>query len=365
MSPPSADLRAFETLLDTCVAERASDLHLAEGEPARLRRHGALTRHDAQQRYRGEDLRGWLDALLSAEQRAELASRGSLDFGHTAGSGERFRLNAFVALGRLNLAARHLDNRFRRIEDLGLPPRIRDFSAMRDGLVLVTGATGSGKSTTLAAIIDLVNDSLDGHIITVEDPVEFVHASKRCLVQQREVFRDVTDFAGAVRASLREDPDVILVGEMRDLETMRAALTAAETGHLVLSTLHTQDAVGSVERMVGMFPAQEQEVARMRLAMTLRGVIAQRLVLRHDRLGRVPAVELLMVTTAVANHINTGRSSQIYSAIETGTADGMQTLEQSLVQLVQDGRVDAPEARAHAGNPPVFDRLLKRAGGDR
>lgn len=352
----------LELLLEACVAAGASDLHLCAGEPARLRRHGVLAAHRDERRYSGEQIEAWLDMVLSENQRAELGRKGSVDFGLSSVGGERFRGNAFRAMDSMQVALRHLDNRFRSIEDLGLPQVLRDFARMRDGLVLVTGATGSGKSTTLAALIDEINGELDGHIVTIEDPVEFIHTSRRCLVRQREINRDCTDFAGAVRAALREDPDVILVGEMRDLETMRAALTAAETGHLVLSTLHTQDAAGSVERLAGAFPAQEQEVARLRLSLTLRGVVSQRLLPRADGLGRVPAIEVLVTTTAVANHIASGRSQQIYSAIETGSTLGMQTLEQSLVRLVADGRVAPAVARAQAGNPPAFDRLLKHAG---
>jgi twitching motility protein PilT len=253
-----------------------------------------------------------------------------------------------------------LDDTFRSFEALHLPPQLKELTALRDGLVLVTGPTGSGKSTTLATMINAINTGRSGHILTIEDPIEYVHRHRKCLVHQRELYTDVPAFADAVRAALREDPDVILVGEMRDLATMRAAITAAETGHLVFSTLHTADAVGALDRMIGLFPGNEQDSIRQQLSMVLRAVVAQRLLARKDGQGRVPAVEILKVTPAVAHLIRTNKPSQIYSAIETGAALGMQTMEQALAALNVQGLIDEVFARQMARDGRSFEDRRQR-----
>jgi twitching motility protein PilT len=303
-------------------------------------------------------IQGLLERIASTAQREELARRGHLDLGYSTPDGERFRLNVYQEMGRMALAARHLDQRLMTLEALGLPRELEALAGLRAGLVLLTGATGSGKSTTLAALLDRVNRTSARHILTIEDPVEFVHRPERSLIHHRELHSDVGSFADAVHASLREDPDVIMIGEMRDLETMRAALTAAETGHLVFSTLHTGEAIGCVERLVGSFPGGEQDVARHRVGMALRAVVAQRLVLSRGEAGRVAAAEVLMVNPAVANLIEQGKTRQIFSTMETSAAEGMRTMDQALAALVRNGKTRRDEALRHCRDLANFERLL-------
>ena len=284
----------------------------------------------------------------------------SLDIGYSLSSGDRFRINAYYERGHAALAIRRLDTTFHTLKELGLPASLEDLTHAHHGLVLVTGPTGSGKSTTLAAMLHLINLSRDCHILTIEDPIETIHRKHVSMVHQREIHTDVPDFASAVRAAMREDPDVILVGEMRDLETMRAALMAAETGHLVFSTLHTGDAVGVLERFVGGFPGNEQEAVRQQLSMVLRAVVAQHLVPTADGKGRVPVVEILMGTPAVAHLIRNGKSQQLVSAMESGQAQGMQTLDAALAERVRSRLIDAEQARLMARDPKLFDELLHR-----
>lgn len=355
--------RAFDRLLGQVLEHRASDLHLMAGEPPIARVHGEL-RPLAGKPLSTEAMETIRAELVDADREAELAAMGALDLGYSLGD-ERFRVNLFHTLGRLGLVARHLDGRFRDFAQLGLPPTLAGFADLQDGLVLVTGATGSGKSTTLATLIHEINRQHARHVLTVEDPVEFVHTPIRAHITHRELHRDFPDFASAVRSALRQDPDVILIGEMRDLETMRAALTAAETGHLVFGTLHTADTVGTVERLVGGFPGDEQDMARYRLSRCLRAVVSQRLIPRSDGRGRTALVEVLVITNAVSNLIATGRTKQIYSAIEGGAELGMQTFDHSLADAVRGGRV-APEAARHlAQDVAMLERLLaaKQGGG--
>jgi len=350
-------LNRFDALLGRAIAAGASDVHLAAERPPLARVHGDLATLEA---------KPWpaaaMDSLAThfahGARAAEWQQRGSLDAGHTTADGERFRVNLFRGLGRAGLVARHLANRFRTMAELGLPDHLRDLADLQDGLVLVTGATGSGKSTTLASLVNEINRLYPRHILTIEDPVEFIHHPIRAAITHRELHTDVPDFASAVRASLREDPDVILIGELRDLETMAAAITAAETGHLVFGTLHTADTVGTVERLVGGFPGDEQDAIRYRLSLALKAVVSQRLVRRADNLGRAPLVEVLVVTNAVSNLIATGRTKQIYSAIEGGGELGMQTFDQSLAAAVRSGALDRDSGRRLARDPQAFDRLL-------
>lgn len=347
----------LDALLLETIAAHASDLHLAAGRQPFLRCQGELMPH-GQQVWDDEVMQALIDRLLGTARVARLQQTGSADLGYTTIGGDRFRINVFRSLGRLALVARHLPERFASLGELRLPEHLRELAYLGSGLVLVTGVTGSGKSTSLATLIHEINTHCARHILTVEDPVEFVHRPLRSVVSHREVGTDTPDFASAVKAAMREDPDVILVGEMRDTETMRAALVAAETGHLVFSTLHTADATGTVERFVGAFPGEEQSLARHRLSMVLKAAVSQQLLPRSGGVGRVPAVEVLRVTPAISNLIASGRSNQIYSAIESGMELGMQTFDQSLALLVQERLVDADTARPLGRDRHGFDNLV-------
>lgn len=351
----------FNELLSHLVEQEASDLHLTSEAQPTLRIHGILEKLDMPA-MAADTIREILKAICSPYQWQEFQDRHTVDIGYGTPDGERFRINAYMELGKPTIAARHLDQRMLSLEELNLPLSIGALAGFRSGLVLVTGATGSGKSTTLAALIDRINASRPCHILTIEDPVEFVHQPKQALVHHRELHSDVPSFAEAVRASLREDPDVILVGEMRDLETMRAALTAAETGHLVFSTLHTGEAIGCVERLVGAFPGDEQDVARYRIAMALRAVVAQHLIPLPNHRGRVPAVEILMVNPAVANMIANGKTRQILSVMESSAKEGMQTLDQSLAALVRNRLLTRKTVFPHCHDPLALKRLLEHDG---
>jgi twitching motility protein PilT len=300
-------------------------------------------------------------ALMNDRQRETFAEKLTLDLARTGPDGSRFRINAYRERAGVALAVRRLEDAFRPLEEWNLPPQLAELTRLRDGLVLVTGPTGSGKTTTLASLLHIINRERACHILTIEDPIEYLHRNLKALVHQRELHTTVPTFAEAVRAALREDPDVILVGEMRDLDTMRTAITAAETGHLVFSTLHTGDAVGSVERMIGVFPADEQRSIRQQISLVLREVVTQRLVPRRDGHGLVPAVEVLKVTSAVANLIRTARTEQIHSVMEGSGGLGMRTLDQELAALVARGVIADSEARKAAQHPAALDQWLAKA----
>ena len=354
----------LESLLSLCEEFCASDLHLSVGLAPRFRIRGALVEKGG---FRPFDMTA-VDALAmelglftlpagspdgTEKIRATLLREGSLDGAFTGPGGARYRFNVYRASDRHAIAMRRLDAEFRTFDQLGLPPRLEEFCDETDGLVVVTGPTGSGKSTTLATMVDRINRRRAGHVVTIEDPIEFVHASKTCIVNQRQVGRDVKSFNDALVEAMRQDPDVILVGETRDLATVRTALRAAETGHLVFTTLHAGDCAGAVERLVSVFPADEQNSARHQLALVLRGVFAQHLLAAPDG-SRHPACELLVNTPACANLIATGRTAQIYSVIETGGAQGMRTLDQSLAEMLAAGQIDERTALAFSRNPGVL-----------
>lgn len=350
----------FEKLLAECVDRGASDMHITSGESIVFRVNGRLCVKEESVVSR-ESVEAILDSIMTEHQQIEYTARYTVDLGYSAGNEERFRVNCYKEMGRSAMAVRHLDQRVLLFEQLNLPVELRDLAYLPSGLVLVTGVTGSGKSTTLAVLIDEINRNRDCHIMTVEDPVEFVHKSKKSLVHHREVHTDVPDYASAVRAFMREDPDVVMVGEMRDLETMNAAIIAAETGHLVFSTLHTGEAVGAVERFIGYFSGGEQAVARHRIALVLRAVVAQQLLPSLDGRGRVPVVELLMVNTAVSSMIENSKTRQIYSVMEGGAADGMWTLDQALARLVARRLVSKKDALRMCKQKATLNSLLGKA----
>ena len=363
----------LQSLLELSDEFGASDVHLATGQRPRFRIRGALVPKGDFAAFDAETV----DALAmelglytlpvgthegTERVRLTLLKDGAIDGAMTSPSGARYRFNIYRESERHAVALRRLDATFRGFDELGLPPRLKEFSAERDGLVIVTGPTGSGKSTTLATMIDLINRSRNGHIITIEDPVEYVHESQSCLVHQRQVGRDTRSFNDALVEAMRQDPDVILVGEISDLATIRTALRAAETGHLVFTTLHAGDCAGAVERIVSVFPADEQNSVRHQLALVLRGICAQHLLPSTDRSRRYPACELLVNTTAAANLISIGRSAQLYSVIETGGALGMTSLDQSLAQLLGAGLIEERLAYAVSKNPDMIRNRLRMGG---
>jgi twitching motility protein PilT len=334
-------------LLSVLVEQKGSDLHLSCGVPPILRIHGALqtlpepalTANDLDQVFR---------EIISPDQRARFQVALDLDFVFDVSQLGRFRGNAFLQQRGTSVVFRLIPAEIPTAEELRLPEVVRSFSSLQNGLVLVTGPAGSGKSTTLAALIDLINRSRTDHIITIEDPIEFVHTNQRALVNQREVGVHTLTFASALRAALREDPDVILVGELRDPETIATALTAAETGHLVLGTLHTQSAHKAIDRMIDSFPTDQQEQSKSMLAESLRGVVAQQLLMRADGSGRVLASEVLLNSPAVANLIREGKTFQIPAIMQTGRKAGMWLMDQAITELLADGIVSRDEAMMHA-----------------
>jgi twitching motility protein PilT len=343
----------IDTLFKALKEKGASDLHLSPGNPPLMRAAGDLL-PVMEQKTTHAGNRTILYEIMSDAQKKKFDAEHDIDFAYDVPSLQaRFRANIFY--GRLGISAvfRMIPGKILTVEDLGLPPSVLKFTQLNKGLVLVTGATGSGKSTTLAAMIDHINKTKKEHILTIEDPVEFVHTSRNCLVNQREVGRHTRSFASALRASLREDPDIILVGEMRDLETIELAITAAETGHLVFGTLHTSSAAKTVDRIINVFPTEQQEQIRAMLSESLRGVIAQQLLKTVDG-KRCAALEILSVTTAASNLIREGKTFQIPSVIQTGKGEGMQSMDQALQALVAAKKVTSEEARKFAVNKGLF-----------
>jgi twitching motility protein PilT len=339
----------------------ASDLHITVNLPPTVRIHGdcepmsypPLTR---------EQTRALVYSIMNDRQRARFEEFNDIDFSLDFGARGRFRVNAFMGREGIGSVLRVIPSQIKSVEELGMPQVISKMAEFERGLVLVTGPTGSGKSTTLAALIDQINLTRRGHILTVEDPIEFVHPHKKCVVNQREVGPHTQSFANALRAALREDPDVILVGEMRDLETISLAVSAAETGHLVFGTLHTSSAPQTIDRIIDVFPAHQQAQIRAQLSESIRGVVAQTLLKTASGKGRAAAVEVLVSTPAVRNLIREGKTFQLPSVIQTGVKEGMQTIEQSLSDLVIAGRVTQEEAMAKAPDKDAFFRFLREGG---
>lgn len=333
----------LDELLRHAVAEEASDVHLSQGQPPVFRINGTLTRR-GDQPLTADDMEQVVDQITPRDARRKLEEMGEVDFSFGVAGLSRFRVNVYRQRGALAVALRIIPFRIMSLAELGLPSTLETFCDLPHGLVIVTGPTGSGKSTTLAALIDLINERYSRHVITIEDPIEHLHRNKRSIVHQREVGSDTRTFGRALRAALRQDPDVILLGEIRDLDSIRIALQAAETGHLVFTTLHTNDAPSSVDRIIDVFPPEQQQQVRVQLAATLQGVVAQRLVPRIDRPGRVVAVEILLVNAAVRNLIREGKTHQLPSIIQTSGRTGMQSMAASLRELVRRGVISPEEA---------------------
>jgi twitching motility protein PilT len=351
------DLR-IEILLEEIVRKNASDLHLQVGLPPMMRLDGALIPITGYKQLNEEQVESLIFAILDQDQQQILAKDKEFDFSFAFGELGRFRVNAFHERGNLAAALRLIPNTIKSVSELGMPPVVQSFSEYPRGLVLVTGPTGSGKSTTLAALIDKINTEKAQHIITIEDPIEFTHKSKRSVIVQREVHYDTYSFSAALRSSLRQDPDVVLIGEMRDLETISAAITIAETGHLVFATLHTNSASQSIDRMIDVFPPHQQPQIRSQLANILQGICSQRLIPAIGG-GRVVAAEVLIANPAVRNIIREGKSHQLDAVIQTGADQGMQTMDRTLVKLVQTGVITYDNAREYAVDLSEFERLMR------
>lgn len=352
-----SEKRSLDQLLAVALQRSASDIVLIAGSPATLRVNGALT-PDAGPPLSAEDIRGILLPMLTPSQLKELQEQKCLDFCFVRSALGRFRANFHHQRGTLAAAIRLLPEQVPSLESLHLPPALAMLTERRQGLVLLTGPTGCGKTSTLAALVDHVNARRHDHIITIEDPIEYQHTNRSSFVEQIELGQDTLSFAQAVRSVLRQDPDVIMVGEMRDSETIAAALTAAETGHLVLSSLHTNDAAQTVSRILDTFPSGYQSQIRQQLSLALLAVISQQLVRAANGAGRYPAVEILAATGATRNLIRRGDDHQLRSSIETGRADGMMTMEQSLAELVRAGRISRETAFAHCYHPEDLRRHL-------
>ena len=351
------DFDLADLLLDV-VARRASDLHITAGAPPTVRVRGRLTPLEDFPMLKPADTRELIYSILTNHQRQRLETDWQLDFAYSVPGKARFRVNAYFQRASVGAAFRLIPFGIQGIDELGLPPIVHELTRKPRGFVLVTGPTGSGKSTTLAAMLDKINAEREQHIMTIEDPIEFLHGHKRCIVNQRELGFDAQSFGAALKAALRQDPDVILVGEMRDLDTIKTALTAAETGHLVFATLHTQDAPQTVDRIIDVFPAEQQGQVRSQLAVALQGVITQQLLPTSDGSARVAACEVLIATPGVRNLIREGKTHQVYSVMQTGTQHGMQTMDAALAELVRKGAITRSVAEAASSTPEELKRLM-------
>jgi len=348
----------IENLLDEVLKRDASDLHLQVDLPPMIRVDGKLAPVPAAPVLDEQMVEALVFTILDEDQKEILLKDKEFDFSFAFGDLGRFRVNAFHERGNLAAALRLIPTQIRSLEELGLPKTVKTFSEYPRGLVLVTGPTGSGKSTTLAAVLDKINTERSEHIITIEDPIEYTHKSKKSVVAQREVHYDTYSFAASLRSSLRQDPDVVLIGEMRDLETISAAITIAETGHLVFATLHTNSASQSIDRMVDVFPAHQQQQIRTQLSNILMGICSQRLIPAIGG-GRVAAAEILVATPAVRNIIREGKTHQLEAVIQTGAEHGMQSMDRTLVDMIHAGTISYDEARVVAVDIEELDRMMR------
>ena len=343
-------------LLKLVIDKKASDLHITEGASPILRIDGNLVRVNSPL-LKGEDTKDMIYSILTDAQKVEFEENWELDFSFAVPDLSRFRVNVHIEKGNVEAAFRSVALDVKTLEELGLPPVVSEFSRKPNGLVLITGPTGVGKTTTLAAMIDLINTESSRLIITIEDPIEYLHIHKNSIVKQREVHSDTKSFANALRHVLRQDPDVICVGEMRDLETISTALTAAETGHLVLTTLHTPDVAQTIDRIIDVFPSHQQQQVRIQLAGSIQGIISQQLFPGIDRTGRVVATEILVATSAVRNVVREQKTEQISTILQTGSRFGMHTMDKSIKELYQKGIISYEVAISKVKNPSEFKKL--------
>jgi twitching motility protein PilT len=351
----------FADILMEVIDAGASDLHLTVGAPPMVRKRGRLSPLDYP-KLTTQDTREIVYSILNNDQRKRLENEWQIDLSYSVPGRARFRVNAYFQRASIGAVLRTIPQDIPAFDTLGLPEMLKDFTNKPRGFVLVTGPTGSGKSTTLASMIDMINEKRHEHIMTVEDPIEFLHRHKNCVVNQRELGSDAQSFSLALKSALRQDPDVILVGEMRDLETMSTAITAAETGHLVFATLHTQDTSQTVDRIVDSFPPAQQHQVRTQLSIALQGIVTQQLLPTADGQGRVCACEVLVPTPAVRNLIREGKTHQLYSALQTGGSHGMQTMDAALADLVRGGTITRQLAESRSSTPEELKRLLENGG---
>ncbi len=348
----------FADLLLEVIERNASDLHLTAGAHPTVRVRGRLLPLEDYPVMTTEQTRETIYSILSNDQRQRLETDWQIDFAYAIPGRARFRVNAYYQRSAIGAAFRLIPFSIKTVDELGLPTVLHDLAKRPRGFVLVTGPTGSGKSTSLAAVIDEINSTREEHIMTIEDPIEFLHGHKKCIVNQREIGSDAQSFGSGLKSALRQDPDVILVGEMRDLETIHTALTAAETGHLVFATLHTQDTPQTIDRIIDVFPAEQQQQVRVQLSVALQGIITQQLLPTADGAGRVAACEVLLATPAIRNLIREGKTHQIYSSLQTGANIGMQTMDAALATLVRSGKITQKLAEARSSTPDELRRLL-------
>ncbi|HKQ17949.1 MAG TPA: type IV pilus twitching motility protein PilT, partial [Solirubrobacterales bacterium] len=348
----------FAEVLTRMVQMGASDVHLTAGFKPAVRVRGQIGALEDFPELTTQQTREIVYSILNDDQRKHFENDLQLDFAYAIPNVARFRVNCFFQRGAISAAFRHIPQNIKTLPELGLPAVLEDFTRKPRGFVLVTGPTGSGKTTSLAAMLDMINREREEHILTIEDPIEFLHPHHKCIVNQREIGADAADFALALKAALRQDPDVILVGEMRDIETISTALTAAETGHLVFATLHTQSTSQTVDRIIDVFPAEQQHQVRMQLSIALQGIVTQQLLPTADGMGRTVATEVLVPTPAIRNLIREGKTHQIYAAVQTSAAVGMQTMDADLARLVRSGTITRSLAEQRASVPEELKRLI-------